>query len=50
MEMRKENSVERKRKKIIIKGEPVLVRSVKPGQVEAYTRDGNNSASSFWKY
>ena len=49
MEMRKDNS-EKKRRKIIIKAGPVLVRSVKPGHVESYTRESNNSSTSLWKY
>ena len=50
MEMRKENSADKKRRKIIIKSGPVLVRSVKPGQVESYTRENSNHTTSFWKY
>ncbi len=48
MEMRKENSAEKRRRRIIHKG-PVLVRSVKPGQVASYSRESTSSNSPFWK-
>jgi len=50
MEMRRENTVEKRKRKIISKG-PVLVRSVKPGQTSIATwQKETSSPSSFWKY
>jgi hypothetical protein len=51
MEMRKENGGEKRRRRIISKG-PVLIRSVKPSQMDSatYSRESSASAStSFWK-
>lgn len=50
MEMRKENMAEKRRRKLVTRG-PVLVRSVKPGQltVPAYSRESSSSLGQFWK-
>jgi hypothetical protein len=50
MEMHKDNSIEKRRRKVISR-EPVLVRSAKPGQasVGIYARDNNSSVDKFWK-
>jgi len=49
MEMRKEN-MEKRRRKPLVK-EPVLVRSVKPGQlvVPAYSRSSTSPMAQLWK-
>ncbi|WP_162944597.1 hypothetical protein [Flavisolibacter nicotianae] len=48
MENRKENSAERRRRKIMSR--PVLVRSEKPGQVAASANyDSRRHAASIWK-
>lgn len=47
--MRKENTIEKRRRKIISR--PVLVRSVKQGQVlsATYSKENSTSISPFWK-
>jgi hypothetical protein len=50
MEMHKENSVEKRRRKVIQK-EPVLIRSVKPSQNSntLYERENGSTSNSIWK-
>lgn len=50
MEMRSNNNVEKRRRKIIQKG-PVLVRSVKPGQItntQQYNTGNNTQPVRLW--
>jgi len=49
MEMRANNNGEKRRRRIIQKG-PVLVRSVKPGQLSAFSGQKESSSSiNIWK-
>ena len=49
MEMRGNNNGEKRRRKIIQKG-PILVRSVKPGQLSAFSGQKENTGSmNLWK-
>ena len=47
MENRKENSVEKRRRKLMSR--PVLVRSERPGQVASANYSVRNQTSSIWK-
>ncbi|HWJ26718.1 MAG TPA: hypothetical protein VNS32_09250 [Flavisolibacter sp.] len=49
MELRKENTIEKRRRKLVTR--PVLVRSVKQGQVlsATYSREQSTSSAPFWK-
>lgn len=49
MEMRKENTIEKRRRKTISR--PVLVRSVKQGQVlsATYSKDNSSANTPFWR-
>lgn len=48
MEMQKENSAEKRRRKMVSR--PVLVRSVKPTGLPTYTKDNNSSSfAPIWK-
>jgi hypothetical protein len=49
MEMRRENTIEKRKRKLISKG-PVLVRSVKPGQSSTLSwQRESSSPASFWR-
>jgi hypothetical protein len=50
MELRKENSAEKRRRRISV-SRPVLVRSVKQGQVlsATYARETSSFSSQIWK-
>lgn len=49
MEMRNENQTEKRRRKIVSR--PILVRSVKPGQLPSatYSKESMSSFSQIWK-